>query len=204
MLRFVTIAIAFFTFLLAPQNQANAGSFIGEEVIYTTAFCRHRPPNDAIYLEFRARTDDEFGHSYIVLQFVDKDGKSQCTSVFGFEPAAGVPSGIFTLLGVPGSIGYTNDDLTVKAFERYGVRIERQTYRNIVRAVEGMRRSWTVYQLLFVNCNAFAGEIAGLAGLQVPMDTAALPVDYIRQLRELNSDRRLRSAKVFRPGQFLN
>ena len=201
MLRFATSAIALLAFALTTLNQADAGSFVGEEVIYAPTFCQHRQASDAVYLEFRGRTDDEFGHSFVVLHFVDKSGKSQCTSVFGFEPAAGVPSGIFTLLGVPGSVGYTDDDMTANPVERYRIRIGHQTYRNIARAVEDMRRSWTVYQLFFVNCNAFVGEIAGLAGLQVPTDTAALPVDYIRQLRKLNSEGRVPSARIFKSGQ---
>jgi hypothetical protein len=192
-LRFLTIAIAFLTAGIAADGRARAGSFVGEEVVYPPKVCLNQPSGHAIYLEFRARTDDEFGHSYVVLQFVDKDGKSQCTGVFGFESAAGNPSGIFTLLGVPGTIGFTGEDLSTKPVERYRIRIPRQTYRNIVRAVDEMRRSWTVYQLLFVNCNSFAGEIAKLAGLQAPILTAVLPTDYIRRLRELNTDGGVRS-----------
>jgi hypothetical protein len=192
-LRSISIAIAFLTALITVFDQASAGSFTGEEIVYPPAICRNQPARNAIYLEFRARTDDEFGHAYIVLKLVDRSGKVQCTGVFGFEPAAGAPSGIFTLLGAPGTVGFTDDDLTAKPAERYRIRISRQTYRNIVRAVEDMHHSWTVYQLLFMNCNTFAGEIATLAGLHVPISTAALSVDYIRQLRDLNSGGGVRS-----------
>jgi uncharacterized protein (DUF2126 family) len=61
------------------------------------------------------------------------------------------------------------------------------TYFRVVKKIRDLRNAWTRYQLLVRNCNNFLAEIASSAGLRAPIVTVQYPVDYVADLRALNS-----------------
>ena len=153
----------------------------------STEFAPLRSDDRGYYVEFRARTDNEFGHSYVVVGAVDRQGRGRRLGTVGFGTATGAPSGLNAVFGSRGQIGYTNDDIVQKPIESFRISIDRATVRGIVRTTAAMRRTWTSYSLLTRNCNTFVGAIATRAGLDVPYYDAVQPDTYVRELRRLNS-----------------
>lgn len=178
------LAIALFS---ATIPATRAGGEEAASVVMAPVFSAVRAGDRAYFLEVRARDDDAFGHAYMVLEIADARGVLRNAGIFGFGTATGAPSGLFTLFGSPGEIGYTGNDLTRPPVETYRVRIDRGTYQKIVRSVGEKRKSWTVYELLFFNCNTLIGDIASQAGLTAPAFDALFPAAYVRRLRELNT-----------------
>jgi hypothetical protein len=164
-----------------------AGVEGSRDKVMAPVFAPLRAGDSAVYLEFRARNDDEFGHAYMVLEIADAKGRVRPAGIFGFGTATGAPSGLFSLFGSPGEIGYTGPDLTVPPVETYRVRIDRAAYVRIAGSVGEMRKTWTVYELLFFNCNTLVGEVAHQAGLSAPAFDALFPSAYVQRLRELNA-----------------
>jgi hypothetical protein len=185
--RFVsTIALISSLAMLLPAG-AGAGSSTYEptyppRIIAATAEAR------SFYLEFRAREDGGFGHSYVTLGTVDPIGQLRETVVVGFMPK-GAEDDRWSKFGIPvtGSVGVSRSDFVRRPSARFRVAINRVTYVRLVRKVRALRHAWTTYELLVRNCNNFLGEIASSAGLRTPIVTAQYPVNYVADLRALNS-----------------
>jgi hypothetical protein len=182
----VACALAFMLAVIGyPCEIAKAD--IDDAIVMSAAFGPLHSDDRGYYVEFRARRDNEFGHSYVVLGAVDGQGRGRRLGTVGFGTATGAPSGLLAIFGSPGSVGYTNDDIVQKPIERFRISIDRATVRGIVRTTAAMRRTWTFYWLLARNCNTFVGAIATLVGLHVPYYDAVRPDTYVRELRRLNS-----------------
>ena len=190
-LRWVIMAASAFALALAgpPLPAAYAGGEEAAGVVMAPVFSAVRPGDRAFFFEVRARDDDAFGHAYMLLEIADARGTIRNAGIFGFGTATGAPSGLFSIFGSPGEIGYTGYDLIRPATETFRVRIDRATYQRIVQAVGEKRKTWTVYELLFFNCNTFIGDIAVQAGLIAPAFDALFPGAYVQRLRELNAPR---------------
>jgi hypothetical protein len=172
----------------------HAGSIAPSDIVHPPAFLAVQ--NDVTYvLEFRARTDDAFGHAFMVIEAIDRRGNIDRAGIFGFGTATGAPDGLFSLFGSIGEIGYTTDDINAHLTETFRVPLSRTTYRQLTQSVTDARSSWTVYGLLFLNCNTFIGAIARSIGLHAPENSALLPADFVRELKRLNAtDKPIRSA----------
>jgi len=142
----------------------------------------------SFYVEFRARDDGAFGHSYVTLGTIDAIGQLQETVVVGFMPK-GAEDDRWSKFGIPvsGSVGVSRSDFVRRPNARFRVAISRVTYFRLVNKVHALRKAWTTYELLVRNCNNFLSEIAGSAGLRTPIVTAQYPVRYVADLRALNS-----------------
>jgi hypothetical protein len=70
---------------------------------------------------------------------------------------------------------------------RFRIAISSANYYRLVSRILEMRRTWTTYQLLLVNCNTFVSEIASTAGLRTPLLVAQFPIAYVSELRSLNT-----------------
>ena len=142
----------------------------------------------SFYVEFRAREDGGFGHSYVTLGTADTIGQLRETVVVGFMPKS-AQDDRWSKFGIPvtGSVGVSRSDFVRRPNARFRVAINRVTYFRLVRKVRTLRHAWTTYELLVRNCNNFLGEIASSAGLQTPIVTVQYPVHYVADLRALNS-----------------
>ena len=166
---------------------ATAMASFDAAIVKSPSFAPMRSDDRYYYVEFRARRDNVFGHSYVVLGAVDGQGRGRRLGTMGFGTATGAPSGLLAIFGSAGRIGYTNDDIVSKPVERVRISIDRATVHRIARATGAMHRTWTAYWLLTRNCNTFAGAIATGVGLNVPYVDAVRPDTYVRELRRLNS-----------------
>src|SRR6516225_5930776 len=141
------------------------------------------------YAEFRARSERVgFGHAYVTLGIIDSSGQLQQTVVAGFMPR-GMRDDVLSQFGVPvtGVVGVVRTDLVRRPAVRFRIAISRANYYRIVGRILEMRRTWTTYELLLINCNTFVSEIASTAGLRTPVLVAQFPIAYVSELRRLNS-----------------
>src|SRR3974377_1367538 len=183
---FSTTAVMMGLAMLLPVS-AGAGSSTYEptyppRIIAATAEAR------SFYLEFRAREDGAFGHSYVTLGTVDTIGQLRETVVVGFMPKS-AEDDRWSKFGIPvtGSVGVSRSDFVRRPNARFRVAISRATYFRLINKVRALRNAWTTYELLVRNCNNFLDEIASSAGLRTPIATAQYPVYYVADLRALNS-----------------
>jgi hypothetical protein len=141
------------------------------------------------YAEFRARDEPGgFGHSYVILGTIDFAGDSRQTVVAGFMPR-GEMAEHWGRFGMPvaGMVGVTRSDFLRRPDARFRIPISQAKYYRVLSKIQEMRTTWTTYELLLSNCNSFVREIASTAGLRAPLIPAQFPVDYVGELRALNS-----------------
>jgi len=143
----------------------------------------------SFYVEFRARDEaGGFGHSYVTLGIVDSSGQLRQTVVAGFMPSR-MRDDFWSQFGIPvaGVVGVSRSDLVRRPDVRLRIAISKANYYRIVGRILEMRRTWTTYELLLINCNSFVSEVASAAGLRTPLLAARFPVAYVSELRTLNS-----------------
>ena len=184
--RFVsTIALMSSLAMLSPTAGAGSSTY---EPTYPPRIIAATAEAIAFYVEFRARDDGAFGHSYVTLGTIDTIGQLRETVVVGFMPK-GAEDDHWSKFGIPvtGSVGVSSSDLVRRPNARFRVTINRATYFRLVNKVRELRKAWTTYELFVRNCNDFLSEIASSAGLRAPIVTAQYPVHYVADLRALNS-----------------
>jgi hypothetical protein len=143
----------------------------------------------SFYLEFRARNEvGGYGHSYVTLGTIDGIGRMRETVVVGFMPKS-ADDDYWSNFGVPvtGLVGVSRSDFTPRPDVRFRIAVSKGTYFRTLNKIRGMRNTWTMYDLLVHNCNNFVSEIASSVTLRTPMLTAEYPVNYVAELRALNS-----------------
>jgi uncharacterized protein DUF4105 len=178
-------AVALVLLLVGRVVPAGAGSG-DSEILVKPIFATSHSDDRGGFLEFRARSDDAFGHAYMVLGIVDHAGIPH-TATFGFLTLQGAPSGLAALFGSVGEIAYSQSDVTQSPSLAYRIQFSPAKYRAIVQEIEAMEPSWAFYELLFSNCNTFMGAVAHLVGLKAPAFDALEPVEYVRELVALNT-----------------
>ena len=173
---------------------SSTGAFAGNsnyEPTYPPRMIAAAADARSFYLEFRARNHiGGLGHSYVTLGTIDASGKGHQNVVVGFMPKS-ADDDYWSDFGLPvtGWVGLTLSDLLRRPDARFRVALSKETYSRVVGEIRSARRVWTRYELVVRNCNNFVGEIASSAGLRTPLITAQLPVDYVAELRTLNSHR---------------
>ena len=193
MARFLARAWFFGSLSLLLVTGVEAGNSTYEatyppRIVATTADAK------SFYLEFRARNEvGGFGHSYIALGTVDAGGHGHQTVVVGFMPKS-ADDDYWSKFGLPvsGIVGATRSDLLRRADARFRIAINEPMYLRLVSKVRALSRTWTQYELVIHNCNAFVNEIARSVGLRTPLLTAQYPVGYISELHALNAPLKVR------------
>ena len=181
---FVCLAIG----LALLPGRASAGTSTYEQTspprITATA-----PGARAFYIEFRGRSEEGgFGHAYMVLGSVGRDGRQHETTVFGFVPKdADDEFWSQFALPVTGMIGVSQSDFTPSPDVAFRVALTRPQHDQLVRDIAGLQESWTTYLLLGHNCNDLMGAVARSLGLWTPLITVQLPVRYVIELQAINT-----------------
>ena len=139
----VACALALMLARIAHCGIALAG--VDDAIVKSPSFAPMRSDDRHYYVEFRARRDNVFGHSYVVLGAVDGQGRARRLGTMGFGTATGAPSGLPAIFGSAGRIGYTNDDIVSKPIERFRISIDRATVHRIARTTGAMHRTWTAW-----------------------------------------------------------
>src|SRR6516162_1045616 len=103
----------------------------------------------AFYVEFRARNDGGFGHSYVTLGTTDTMDQVRQTVVVGFMPKS-ADDDHWSKFGIPvtGLVGVTSSDLVRRPAVRFRVAISKATYFRLVSKIRRLRMTWTTYELV--------------------------------------------------------
>jgi hypothetical protein len=143
----------------------------------------------SFYVEFRAREEiGGYGHSYITLGAINSIGEVRETVVAGFMPKS-ADDDYWSQFGLPvtGSVGVVRSDVIRRPDTRFRIAVSKPKYDRILSEINRLRRTWTTYELLVQNCNSFVGHMADAIDLRTPLLTAQYPVNYVAELRALNS-----------------
>jgi hypothetical protein len=188
MIRFSSIIwfVAILGFLLPAGTEAGGTTY---EPTYPPRINPVPSEARAFYVEFRARNDGGFGHSYVTLGTIDTIDQVRQTVVVGFMPKS-ADDDHWSKIGLPvtGLVGVARSDLVRRPNIGFRVAISRATYFRVVNMIRRQRITWTTYEIVVRNCNNFVGQIASVVGLRTPLVTAQYPVRYVTELRALNSD----------------
>ena len=148
-----------------------------------------RPGPKSYFVEFRGRNEvGGFGHSYVTLGTADAAGHWQRTAIFGFMPKD-EDGNFWAQIAVPvsGWIGVTQSDFTTSPDVRFRRKISRAQYKQITSEIQDLQKTWTIYLLLVHNCNDLVAHVAQSIGLNVPLLSAQWPVDYVEELKSINT-----------------
>jgi hypothetical protein len=181
-----TLLLGSLCILFAPDAAAGSTTYeptYPPRIIAVTAKAR------AFYLEFRGRHEaGGFGHAYVILGTIDGIGQVSENVVVGFMPKS-AEDDYWSKFGVPvtGWVGVARSDFTRRPEARFRIAVSRTTYFRTLNKIRSLRNTWTMYVLLLRNCNDFVNEIASSVALRTPTLTVQYPVDYVTELRVLNS-----------------
>jgi hypothetical protein len=147
-------------------------------------------PGRPYFIEFRARSAYNYGHTFVVHGRVGEPLTRK--SVVGLHPAGDAgPWMIGHLIPVPsetgwsdGDIGYNDAYITAK----YRVYLTEAEYRILVSKMRQMQASSPVWHAALYNCNAFTGDIAKFLGMQTPFHWH-VPKDYINGIKQMAGGR---------------
>jgi hypothetical protein len=188
MARAVSIACVVALIQLATTANASSDSY---EATHPPRLMAAPADATSFYLEFRARDDvGGFGHSYVMLGAIDASNREHRTLIAGFVPRS-ADDDYWSKFGLPvtGLIGVTRSDFVRPPNARFRILINKATYLRVIATIHSLGHTWTGYELVVHNCNSFVGEIARSVGLRAPLITVQYPVQYVAELRALNSYR---------------
>ncbi len=147
-------------------------------------------PSRPYFIEFRARSAYNYGHSFVVHGRVDEPITKK--SVVGLHSAG--DSGPWMLghvVPVPaetgwsdGDVGYNDRYITAK----YRVFLTEAEYRVILAKMRNMQATTKLWYAPVYNCVAFVGDIAAFMGMQHPFHLV-MPKEYINGIKEMNGGR---------------
>ncbi|KQT83397.1 hypothetical protein [Aurantimonas sp. Leaf443] len=151
------------------------------------------------FIEFRARSAESYGHTFVVfgrrdargLVPVDANGVlvPGMTEVAGLHPAStsSIPYTLGHVIPVPSETGASDgdsEDAYITA--RWRVDLTEAQYRDVVAYIRGLQGSSPVWHAVLYNCSAFVGDIAKHMGFKAP-NPMLFPKNYINTLKSMNT-----------------
>jgi hypothetical protein len=144
------------------------------------------------FVEFRSRYALSYGHTFLVHGRLNAKGEvAQLTPEFvaGLHPA-GAGSELWTVghvVFVPSETGPSDGDLEEEYVSaRYRVLLSEADYRVVAAHIRNKQKNSPLWHAVFLNCNAWVGQIAQFMGLKAPANSMLYPADYINNLKEIN------------------
>jgi hypothetical protein len=148
-------------------------------------------PGKPYFVEFRARSAYNYGHTFVVHGKVGEPITAK--SVVGLHPAG--DSGPWTighLIPVPSETGWSDGDVgyhDAYIIAKYRVYLSEAEYRVVLAHMRQMQASTPLWHAVIYNCNAFTGDIAAFMGLQHSFHWL-MPKDYVNSIRDMNGRRK--------------
>jgi hypothetical protein len=147
------------------------------------------PAGERYFVEFRSRTAQSYGHTFVVHGKVTGSKKIYPSQIAGLHPA-GHSSATYMLghvMPVPAETGASYGDTDEQYMTaRYRVEMDKAEYLRVAAYIKKLQASLHTWTATQQNCNWFAGEIAQFMGMKVP-SPMEMPKDYINQLRAMNT-----------------
>jgi hypothetical protein len=147
-------------------------------------------PGRPYFIEFRARSAYNYGHTFVVHGRVGEALTRK--SVVGLHPAG--DSGPWMLghfIPVPSETGWSDGDIGYNdsyIIAKYRIYLTEAEYRILLAQMRKMQASSPVWHAAIYNCNAFTGDIAKFLGLQAPLHLL-MPKEYINGIKQMAGGR---------------
>ncbi len=144
---------------------------------------------DKYYIEYRSRSALSYGHTFVSVGRLNRDGSINSSEIAGLHPAteSSIPWMIGHVLPVVSETGPSDGDTEeIYITARYRVTMDKARYDDLMAYIRNLQQSSPVWHAVFYNCNAFVGDIARYMGLNAPGNTLLFPKEYITELRNLN------------------
>jgi hypothetical protein len=167
--------------IAAPQSETSAPS-------NTTAPQAGIYQTHPYYVEFRARSAQSYGHTFLIHGRLDKQGHILRKTVAGLHPftESSIPWVVGHLVVVPSETGASDGDIDDQyTIARFRVALTAGEYRRVTNFIGELQQKSPVWHAVFFNCNAFVGVVARSMGLQTP-SSLQMPENYINEIRDLN------------------
>lgn len=165
---------------------AGSNTLTGRHPVHPPAAYPPSSGDSGYYVEFRARPTGYFGHSYVQVGRLGKDGHRLPATTAGLYPD---PKRAHSIFDAPGAIGYTDPDIRSQPSIKYRLSVSKQTYRQAEAFIVQMSRTPQRYDLIGHNCNHLTGHVARRLGLTDPGEHADTPANYVRALEQQNGGR---------------
>ncbi len=148
-----------------------------------------KPLGRPYYVEFRARSAHNYGHTFLIHGRLNANGGIATKTVAGLHPASesSVPWMIGHFIAVPSETGASDGDTEDQyVIARFRVNLTAEEYRKVLGHIKALQAKSPVWHAVLYNCNAFIGDIAADMGMEKPGSTMHMPAAYINELRDLN------------------
>lgn len=156
-------------------------------------------PAKPYFIEFRARSAYSYGHTFLVHGRVGQ--KITARDVVGLHPISEspVPWMIGHIIPVISETGASDGDYEdVYIIARYRILLSEAEYKPILAYLRQRQHNSPIWHAVLYNCNAFVGDVARHIGLKAPVNTLAMPKDFINELKSMNNGRSVLSGPMTR------
>jgi hypothetical protein len=167
--------------IAAPQSETLAPS---NTIAPKVGIHQARP----FYVEFRARSAQSYGHTFLIHGRLDSRGHILSKTVAGLHPftESSIPWVVGHLVMVPSETGASDGDIEDQyTIARYRIVLSAEEYRRVTKFIGELQQKSPVWHAVFYNCNAFVGVVARFMGLQT-LSSLQMPENYINGIRDLN------------------
>ena len=147
-----------------------------------------RKPAKPYFVEFRARSAQSYGHTFLVHGRVGQ--KITVNNVVGLHPAteSSIPWLIGHLVLVPSETGASDGDIEEQyIIARYRVLLSETEYKRVSAYLKERQANAPVWHAVLYNCNTFIADIAEFMGLKAPFSNMLMPKAFITELKQLNT-----------------
>jgi hypothetical protein len=147
-------------------------------------------PEERYFVEFRSRTAQSYGHTFVVHGKVTNSKVILPSMVAGLWPEGGSAEYILGhVVPVPAGTGASHGDTDERYLTaKYRIEMGKDEYMRVNEYIKNLQASLHTWTATQQNCNWFAGEIAHFMGLKTPSITE-MPKDYVNLMRKMNSRR---------------
>jgi hypothetical protein len=148
--------------------------------------------SDTYYIEFRARSAQSYGHTFVALGQLKRNGQIGTMEIAGLHPAteSSLPWMIGHVFPVPSETGASDGDTEDQyIIARHRITMNKDRFDRLMRFVRDLQKNSPAWHAVLYNCNAFVGDIAKHMGMTPPDNPLYFPQDYIERLARLNRNR---------------
>ncbi len=150
----------------------------------------YAPVDDGLYyIEFRARSAESYGHTFVMFGKRDRAGNILTREVAGLHPAStsDVPYVLGHMVPVPSETGASDGDLEDEYMTaNWRINLNRAQYNDVLAYIRHLQANSPVWHAVLANCSGFVGKIANHMGYRAP-NPMLFPKNYIETLKAMNT-----------------
>jgi hypothetical protein len=186
-LKLFVAATALLVALAPAQGQSAAPKLAIKEPVKASG-CRPEA-GKPYFVEFRARTAQSYGHSFLFHGKLAGGTKFASLAVAGLHPRGTDPAVYMQghMMPVPAETGVSEGDLDEQYLTaRYCVVLSEAEYNRVAAYIRRLQLTEKEWHAPTKNCNYFLGEVADYMKLKTPPTAFLYPESYVNMLRDLN------------------